>query len=353
MSEHGASRKSEKPAQPMSGTRSATRAPETAAVSREARVLFGGAARLFQSRWYHVGMETLCEGLRRLHTTCDRVEWQTVAAEARAHPVCGVVQQDPFTLRGCVKPRGYVGDAVTLDYAHSVDAPRLAPACRTAAGAAVFDFVTRGATASAIRRRSELAGRTIDRLVERRPNGRVLSIPCAHLRESIYSRAVRDGRVAEIVAIDADPDTVGQVSAEHSTHGVRAMRGTLADLLSDRFELGQFDLVLASGLLDHVGPDVACVMLETLFARVAPGGLLLVPAFLPTLRDLAYWDVFMDWHLGTRSTDELHRIARSLPDRPEQVAVLVEREHDLAWLALRRSGEAPGMWPDPLDEILG
>ena len=36
------------------------------------------------------------------------------------HPACGLMRQDPFTFRAFSKPRGYAGDAVTVDYIYGL-----------------------------------------------------------------------------------------------------------------------------------------------------------------------------------------------------------------------------------------
>jgi hypothetical protein len=53
---------------------------------------------------------------RRLRSNDD--DWAQFVERCLAHPVRQLLHQDPFTYRAFLKPHGYAGDAVTLDYVY-------------------------------------------------------------------------------------------------------------------------------------------------------------------------------------------------------------------------------------------
>src|SRR5688500_15058747 len=66
------------------------------------------------------GMAVLVHGLH----VCQRLlnkEWpQFVIHACRTHPIHSLVQEDPLTARAFQKPRGYAGDAETIDLLYKV-----------------------------------------------------------------------------------------------------------------------------------------------------------------------------------------------------------------------------------------
>ncbi len=75
------------------------------------------AYKLLHEGGIHVerGMDHLLAKLRARRIASTAQEWRRfVEAECLTHPLRELIHADPFTLRR--KPRGYVGDAVMLDY---------------------------------------------------------------------------------------------------------------------------------------------------------------------------------------------------------------------------------------------
>ena len=47
-------------------------------------------------------------------------EWPAYGCECLSYPLRELLHQDPFTYRAFSKPRGYAGDAVTMDYIYGI-----------------------------------------------------------------------------------------------------------------------------------------------------------------------------------------------------------------------------------------
>ena len=66
---------------------------------------------------FSAGLNSLALGLQQLRTGLSPERWeQFIQAQVLPHPVTRLIHQSPFTGRAFNKPRGYPGDAVTLDF---------------------------------------------------------------------------------------------------------------------------------------------------------------------------------------------------------------------------------------------
>src|SRR5439155_21939800 len=95
--------------------------------------------------------------------------------------------------------------------------------------------------------------------------------------------------------------------------GVRAVPGSVRQILARKADLGQYDLVYAAGLFDYLAAPVAAALTRRMFDMVRPGGLMLIPNFLTGTRDRGYMESFMDWHLIYRDEAEMRSLASALP----------------------------------------
>ena len=239
-------------------------------------------------------------------------DWPAYARACLDHPLCNLLHQDPFTYRAFAKPRGYAGDAVMMDYIYGLGDAGPAARSATPLGRAIFQYMDTRPSAKAVRYRRQLLASLIDRAAER-GEARVLAIAAGHLREVELSRAVQTGKLQEFVAFDQDEASLAVVAREYAHLGVQTMAGSVRHILSGKANLGQYDFVYAAGLFDYLSGPVAAALTCRMFEMTRPGGLMLIPNFLTSVRDSGYMEAFMDWHLIYRNHADMRALAAALP----------------------------------------
>jgi len=243
--------------------------------------------------------------------------WPAFASECRNHPICSLLHQDPFTYRAFSKPRGYAGDAVMMDYIYGLGEAREAARGATPLGRAILQYMDTRPSARGVRYRRQLIAELIDRVALR--GGRsVLAIAAGHLREVELSAAIQTGKLEEFVAFDQDEASLAVVARDYARLDIRAINGSVRQILSGKVSLPQYDFVYAAGLFDYLTGPVAAALTYRMFDMTRPGGLMLIPNFLTGVRDTGYMESFMDWHLIYRNQADMHALAAAL--RPNQVA---------------------------------
>ena len=96
------------------------------------------------------------------------------------HELRHLLHEDPYTRRAFQKPRGWPGDAITLDFV-LLGHP---PPGTTRLGAEVFKCTTRSSNGLSMLARRDHVATLVDAIAREVPNPRVLSIGCGHLREA-------------------------------------------------------------------------------------------------------------------------------------------------------------------------
>jgi hypothetical protein len=258
-----------------------------------------------------VALESLFEDLS-LRRDDEAESWPDFARSCLNHPLRELLHQDPFTYRAFSKPRGYAGDAVMMDYIYGLGEAGRAASEATPMGRAIFSHMGTRPSARAVRYRRELLAGLIDRTAARGGN-RVFALAAGHLREVELSSAVQSGAVEEYVAMDQDEASLAVVDRDYARIGVRAMPGSVRQILGRKVDPGQFDFVYAAGLFDYLGAPVATALTGRLFEMTRPGGTLLIPNFAVGARDTGYMESFMDWHLIYRTHADMQTLAASLP----------------------------------------
>jgi hypothetical protein len=273
--------------------------------------------------------------LRTVRLSVDRPTWRAIVDACRAHPVCALLHEDPFTARAFQKPRGYPGDAVMLDYVYSPD--RLTPRpTMSRAGAAVWAATVGSRTGQAVRRRRRHLAARIDRVAMRVRRSRILCLAAGHLREAELSLALQAGRVEELVAVDQDPLSIAVIDRDCSALPVRTLCAEVERVAQGDAALGDFDLVYAAGLFDYLGEVSATALLRGMLALTRPGGEVLVANVLPRHDDIGYMEAYADWPLLDRTCDELRGMANGLDAAHVADAWTREDHRTFGYLTVRR-----------------
>jgi SAM-dependent methyltransferase len=243
-----------------------------------------------------------------------------------------LIHEAPFTKRAFEKPRGYTGDAVTLDYIYGTSG---LPTHTTSRGERIFEWERQTDACRAIRARRDALAQLLDQLTDTTSHARILSVACGHLREAQKCAAIREGRFEEFIAFDQDPQSLTLVADEQSRCGVTAVQGSIRHILSGKQRWSGLDLIYSAGLFDYLSDPLAAALADRLFGMLRPGGRLLIANLAPDLRNIAYMEAVMDWWLIYRDELSLRRVTRSCADRAASVAIF-RREPAVAFIELTR-----------------
>ncbi|GJD92557.1 hypothetical protein BHAOGJBA_6112 [Methylobacterium hispanicum] len=261
------------------------------------------------------------EVLRGLRDEAGPADWAAVAVPAvRAHPLGALMQACPLTRHAFARPRGYPGDAGLLDLIYRHPDADAAVAAASAAGRAAYAVTAGTAPCAAVRERRRILAGAIDRAAVERPGAAVLAVACGHLREAEISAALREGRIARLLATDQDRASLALVAgrARDLSPAIAARRLSVRDFIAARAtteaEIGRFDLVYAAGLYDYLDDRIAARLTRRLFGLLRPGGRLLVGNFLTGLREEAYMDAVMDWQLLYRGEAQIRAFAAEISE---------------------------------------
>jgi extracellular factor (EF) 3-hydroxypalmitic acid methyl ester biosynthesis protein len=269
------------------------------------------------------GMEQLLVSLSNRRREMPAASWMDWCRDdVRVHPIFQQVQQSPLTRRAFEKPRGYPGDAATLDFLYGIEP---LPASVSPLGRQLYAWEFQCPNSRSVRARKELLAARIDQVCARIARPRVLSLACGHVREARSADAVLDRRLDAFFAIDQDAASLAVVAQELSPFGVTPVQGSVRAVLARKLRYRDIDLAYAAGLFDYLAHPVAAQLTARLFGMLRSGGQLLIPNFVDSAADVAYMEAFLDWQLIYRDEDELLSLASLLP-REELGSVEVFRE---------------------------
>jgi hypothetical protein len=280
-------------------------------------------------------LERFLDGLCQVRRASTSSAWAEFLSHCRkGHPVLERLSHSPLSGRALRKPRGYPGDAETLDYIYG--GPHL-PAQIPAAQQVLYDWEYQTDACVAVRARRDALSTLIDAVVSSRPEPHILSVACGHLREVHGTAALRQGRLGRLTGLDQDRESLARVSRELPSDSVHPLHGSVRELLSQGLSLGKQDLIYSAGLYDYLPQSVAERLSVRLVELLAPGGRLVLINFAPGLRDIGYMETAMDWQLIYRGEQALRALLRRVPESElERVETRTLSGGDLVVLEVRR-----------------
>ena len=282
-------------------------------------------------------LDDLFLSLREWKLNCGADDWQQFLTICREHPLMDVVHQDPFTFRAFSKPRGYAGDARMMDYIYGREEDWEPPAADPV-GRRIFNYTTLAPASEGVRSRRAWIAQRIDRLAQRRDKPHVLSIAAGHLREVNLSAAVRRRKLGRMAALDADGESLAEVSRCYGRFGVETFPTPFRSLLTNRCDVGKFDLVYTTGLFDYLDQRVGARLVSTMFQMLRPGGRLVVANFLPGVRDIGYMEAYMDWRLIYRSRREMTELTMDIAEEEvRHLRIFSEENQNIIFLELSKN----------------
>ncbi|MCO6391667.1 class I SAM-dependent methyltransferase [Aliihoeflea aestuarii] len=254
--------------------------------------------------------------LHLIRRSCSTEVWQKLIPIAQEHPVSDYFLEDPFT-RWCFEmPRGYSGDAITQDfiYGHESLAAEIENASEL--GRKLYQYTSMAPSSVAGRERRDILAREVDAAAAARAEPiEVLTIASGHLREAAKSQALKDGTIKRWIALDQDPLSVGSVVRDYQGTVIEGIDGSVKGLLGNSYDLGQFDLVYASGLYDYLSRGVAARLTRKCMSLLKPGGSFLFANFSDEILVDGFMETFMNWALLLRSDEDMWDIVNRSVDR--------------------------------------
>jgi extracellular factor (EF) 3-hydroxypalmitic acid methyl ester biosynthesis protein len=249
----------------------------------------------------------LASKLARLRACSSLDEWRNCVSIARQSVAHGRLMEDPYMRGAFEKPRGYAGDAETLDFVYGY---RSAGPDTTPLGRALLTVSSDVPVARAVRARSAHIAELIAQFTEGVPHPVVVSIACGHMRELHALRVLTPG--IQFIGIDQDPQTIQELSRIHAQLPVQAVEASVRDILRGSLHIPAADLVYATGLYDYLDDGVAVVLTRILAAHLRPQGILLIANLTPANDEIACMEAMWDWWMVYRGLDAMELLATQL-----------------------------------------
>ena len=253
-------------------------------------------------------LNTLYLGLFGYRRSMPTDIWQEYCRAARRHPLNDVLMQSPLTRRAFEKPRGYAGDAGTIDLIYGYgESPRgLSPV-----GEEIYRWERQTPGARSARARRDLLANTIDFVASSVREPRILSIACGHLREALCSEAIKSGAIGEFLALDQDAESLAVVGG-YPFNRIKTVHASVRQILKREITFEGLDFVYAAGLYDYLPDSVATTLTATMFGMLRSGGRCLIANYCPDMLDIAYMDAYMDWSLVYREDRQIALLADAI-----------------------------------------
>ena len=259
--------------------------------------------------------------------------WRWLTSELREHELFASAMDEPVTRRAHQKPRGYAGDAVTMDMLYR--GGTAAPPEAGVGARRLSRLLLQQTPAAGVRERRRSMGQVLTELASRSRGAEVLSVACGHLREA--RAAFRGKGLDRLVALDQDGKSLSEVRRSLRGHPVETVERSVRTLLRGGEELGQYDLIYSLGLYDYLEQRTAARLTQALFRQLRPGGRLMIANFLP-IPMRGYMEAFMDWWLVYRTPRELAALAGGLdPSEVQGCSVTTGRRGAIGWLDLQKA----------------
>jgi extracellular factor (EF) 3-hydroxypalmitic acid methyl ester biosynthesis protein len=240
-------------------------------------------------------------------------EWREFATNSfRAGGIFKILQADPYSSYGFRQPRGYPGDAVLMDFLYGGGCSTPLVESSTTLGQSLYRQCAANPAFPAIRGRRDLFAQRIEAVCREGGRSRILSVACGHLREGVVLRNPGLPRPARFVALDQDEASLAVVAAELAGSGVECLRESAIRLLSNHFDIGEFDLIYSAGLYDYLSDQFSTRLLLALLRRLATRGTLIVANMLPDIPACGYMEAVMDWWLIYRSPEQMSEMGRQV-----------------------------------------
>jgi extracellular factor (EF) 3-hydroxypalmitic acid methyl ester biosynthesis protein len=249
-------------------------------------------------------IEELVALLATLRDSVRLETWRSAVSLARPRLQYGFLHEDPYTQDAYRKPRGYAGDAATLDFVYRYRSAEGA----TSLGQELFAISTDVPMSRAVRTRCIHLSEIITDSLQRHPGATIASIACGYMREL---HLVPPGLLhrARVFGVDQDARTVHELTTLYPHLRTTPICLPIRRLVSGEVAIPQADLIYAAGLYDYLDDQVAAKLTACLLRQLRPGGKLVIANLTSQNEERAFMEVVMNWWLVYRDEDQLRRMA--------------------------------------------
>ncbi len=267
---------------------------------------------------------------------CTPGQWQQFVERFRASRLQSILHEDAFTARAWQKPRGYAGDAVLLDFIYGSEHDWATPPMSWV-GQRLHRWTTLSSACESVKTRRARIATLIDDVADAMDHPHVLSLAAGHFREAEFTRAVIRRRLGRMVAIDSDAESLQVIDRDYGRFGVEPLQASARDVVSGRFDFGQFDLIYSSGLLDYLSDSLVQKLARNLFEMLRPGGQLVLTNFLEDIEGIGYMEAVMDWNLIYRDRLQMMQMTALIPQSQiGKINVFCEEHRNVLFLILQK-----------------
>jgi extracellular factor (EF) 3-hydroxypalmitic acid methyl ester biosynthesis protein len=255
------------------------------------------------------------------------IRWREERDAIRSHPLYTLLQSNPYVSRANVKPRGYAGDAVLIDYIYNkCPGQELGSVERT-----MFDCTIAFQTAEGVRLRRDYAEQFIGEAYA--ADKKVAALACGHFREG---DSLVGQNMSNFTLVDQDPLSLDIASENHPS--AQIICANVIHYLRNCVSKGvKFDLIYTLGLTDYLDARAMRLLHKLMKNCLAPGGDIILANFMPDHLAIGWMDAVMDWHLIYRNEDELASYAYEVGLIP---TTWVDPTGSIVWCRMRQ-GNAP------------
>ncbi|GHD22219.1 class I SAM-dependent methyltransferase [Tianweitania populi] len=314
-------------------------APETAR-AQLALVLQLAEQRFLSGQNLEEATQRINDDLHQIRSQVSPQVWESFVPVVQNHGVTEFLLQDPFTRWSFEKPRGYSGDAQLLDFIYRHSSAQDAIAAASPLGQTLYEITSASQSSAAVRERRDLLTTYVDEVAATHgKDAEILTIAAGHLREADRSIALQSGDLARWVALDQDPLSVGSMVRDFAGTSITPIDGSVSVLLTDTYQLGQFDFVYAAGLYDYLPRKVAVRLTKKCMQMLKPKGMFLFANFAAGIPDDGFMETFMNWSLLLRTEAEMWDIVNASVDRNTVDAqVYYGDNRNIVYATIRKNG---------------
>lgn len=220
-----------------------------------------------------------------------------------------------MAARTFVKPRGYAGDYLTIEYMYAAQ-PGGVPPLGPLLDACMMEFPA----SVAVRNRRGLLAEEITGVIEAR-NGdkaRIMSLACGPAREIFdVFETLPDPSSVHATLIDFDLQALAHVAERRDAIGLqRSITLTPENLIHlaigrKTIAVDEQDLVYSIGLIDYFPDELVVKLMSLIHSLLRPGGKVILGNFHPSNTCKAFMDHVFEWRLVHRSEGDMDRLYRS------------------------------------------
>ena len=209
-----------------------------------------------------------------------------------------------------MKPRGYAGDFLTINWMYDEQAGGVAPL-----GPLIDDLFLKRPAPQAVRNRRAILVEEIGLTLERYGgSASVTSLACGPAQEIFDVFRANPTLKLKATLIDIDFEALAFVAQRRDKAGLnKSMRLEHANLVylatgRHQLDLNDQQLVYSVGLIDYFADQFVIALLNWIHSCLASGGKVILGNFHNQNPDRAFMDLVLDWKLIHRSEEDMHRL---------------------------------------------